>query len=74
MRVDIITVLLAFLLAMVACRVTGETDITSVGAMGYIIQLTYNIVAPAKMVTSLMTAGVTADATGIAADLLTNLK
>ncbi|HUI40182.1 MAG TPA: OPT family oligopeptide transporter [Methanothrix sp.] len=67
-------VLLTFFLAMVACRATGETDTTPIGAMGKITQLTYGVLAPADMVTNLMTAGVTAGAAGSSADLLTDLK
>ncbi len=67
-------VLMTFFLGMVACRATGETDTTPLGAMGKITQLTYGILAPADMVTNLMTAGVTAGAAGSSADLLTDLK
>ncbi len=67
-------VVLTFFLALVACRVTGETDTTPLGPMGKITQLTYGILAPADMVTNLMTAGVTAGAAGSSADLLTDLK
>ena len=42
-----IAVLLSFVLALVACRVTGETDTTPVGAMGKITQLTFGLSAPA---------------------------
>ena len=65
---------LLFVLALVACRATGETDTTPIGAMGKIMQLTYGVLAPGQMVTNLMTAGVTAGAAGSAADLLTDLK
>lgn len=70
----IVAVILAFVLAIVACRATGETDTTPVGAMGKITQLTYGILAPANVVTNLMTASITAGAAGSSADLLTDLK
>jgi uncharacterized oligopeptide transporter (OPT) family protein len=70
----LLSVVLSFFLALVACRATGETDTTPVGAMGKITQLTYGVLAPGHMVTNLMTAGVTAGAAGSAADLLTDLK
>ncbi len=70
----ILSVAMTFFLALVACRATGETDTTPIGAMGKITQLTYGILAPGHMVTNLMTAGVTAGAAGSAADLLTDLK
>ncbi|VVB71476.1 OPT oligopeptide transporter protein [uncultured archaeon] len=67
-------IVMTFFLGLVACRATGETDTTPLGAMGKITQLTYGILAPADMVTNLMTAGVTAGAAGSSADLLTDLK
>lgn len=70
----LISVFMTFFLAIVACRATGETDITPVGALGKITQLFYGIVAPANTTTNLMTACVTAGASGSSADLLTDLK
>lgn len=70
----LIAVLMSFVLALVACRATGETDTTPVGAMGKITQLTYGILAPSNIPTNLMTASITAGAAGSAADLLTDLK
>lgn len=70
----VLAVMLSFVLSIVACRATGETDTTPVGAMGKITQLTYGILAPAKIVTNLMTAAITANAAGSSADLLTDLK
>jgi uncharacterized oligopeptide transporter (OPT) family protein len=70
----IFSVLMTFFLAIVACRATGETDITPIGAMGKITQLFYGVIAPANITTNLMTACVTAGAAGSSADLLTDLK
>ena len=70
----VVAVLGTFFLALVACRATGESDITPVGAMGKITQLAFGFLAPSNMVTNLMTAGVTAGAAGSSADLLTDLK
>lgn len=69
-----IGVVLSFFLALVACRVTGETDTTPIGAMGKITQLTFGAIAPGNMVTNLMSANITAATAGSAADLLTDLK
>jgi uncharacterized oligopeptide transporter (OPT) family protein len=69
-----IAVLLTFFLAIVAARATGESDITPIGAMGKITQLTFGVLAPSNMTTNLMTAAVTAGAAGSTADLLTDLK
>ncbi len=70
----VVAVVCTFFLALVACRATGESDITPVGAMGKITQLAFGFLAPSNMVTNLMTAGVTAGAAGSSADLLTDLK
>jgi putative OPT family oligopeptide transporter len=70
----LLAIVLTFFLALVACRATGESDITPIGAMGKITQLTYGVIAPGKVVTNLMTACLTAGAATSAADLLTDLK
>ncbi len=70
----VLSVILTFVLAIVACRATGESDITPVGAMGKITQLVYGILAPTNITTNLMTASVTAGAAGASADLLIDLK
>jgi uncharacterized oligopeptide transporter (OPT) family protein len=69
-----VAVLLSFALALVACRVTGETDTTPVGAMGKITQLTFGVLSPGNTNVNLMSANVTAAAAGSSADLLTDLK
>lgn len=69
-----VAVVLSFALALVACRVTGETDTTPVGAMGKITQLTFGVLSPGNMNVNLMSANVTAAAAGSSADLLTDLK
>jgi uncharacterized oligopeptide transporter (OPT) family protein len=69
-----VAVLLALALALVACRVTGETDTTPVGAMGKITQLAFGVLSPGNMNVNLMSANVTAATAGSSADLLTDLK
>ena len=69
-----LAVVLSFALALVACRVTGETDTTPVGAMGKITQLTFGAVSPGHVNVNLMSANVTAAAAAGSADLLTDLK
>jgi uncharacterized oligopeptide transporter (OPT) family protein len=69
-----VAVLLSFALALVACRVTGETDTTPVGAMGKITQLTFGALSPGNINVNLMSANITAAAAGSSADLLTDLK
>lgn len=70
----ILAVFLTFFLAIVAARATGETDVTPIGAMGKITQLSYGMIAPSNITTNLMTASITAGASSHAADLLTDLK
>ena len=69
-----LAVALTFFLGIVACRATGESDITPIGAMGKVTQLSFGALAPANVTANLMTAAVTAGAAGSAADLLTDLK
>ncbi len=69
-----LAVLLTFFLALVACRVTGETDTTPIGAMGKVTQLIFGALNPGNMNVNLMAANITAGAAGSSADLLTDLK
>jgi uncharacterized oligopeptide transporter (OPT) family protein len=69
-----LAVVLAFVLALVACRATGESDITPTGPMGKIMQLTYGVLMPQQATPNLMTAGITSGASSASADLLTDLK
>jgi uncharacterized oligopeptide transporter (OPT) family protein len=70
----ILAVLISAVLAIVACRATGETDTTPIGALGKITQLTYGILIPQNITANLMTANVTSSIAASSADLLTDLK
>jgi OPT family oligopeptide transporter len=70
----VIAVMLSFWLALVACRVTGETDTTPVGAMGKATQLIFGALHPGDVNINLMSANITAGAATSSADLLTDLK
>lgn len=70
----ILAVCLSYVLAIVAARVSGETAITPIGALGKITQLTFGAIAPGQMTTNLMTANVTGGAAGQCADLMHDLK
>ncbi len=70
----LISVLMAYPIALVCCRATGETDTTPIGAMGKVTQLVYAVLAKGNTVVNLMSAGTTAAAGGSSADLLTDLK
>jgi len=69
-----VAVVMSFALALVACRVTGETDTTPIGALGKVTQLTFGLIAPGKAIMNLMAANVTAGSAGSSATLLTDLK
>ena len=70
----VLAVFMTFFLALVACRATGDTDITPIGAMGKIMQLTYGALIPQNYAANLMTASITSSASAEAADLLNDLK
>ncbi len=70
----LIAVLATFLLVVVAARATGETDVTPVGPLSKITQLTFGVIAPGNVPVNLMTANITAGAVNSAGDLLTDLK
>ena len=70
----VLSVVMGFFIAIVACRATGETDTTPTGSLGKITQITFGVLDPGRMATNLMTANVTGGAGLHAADLLTDLK
>jgi OPT family oligopeptide transporter len=70
----LIAVAMSFVLSLVACRATGETDTTPIGAMGKVMQLTFAIFHPGQMVPNLASAGIAANSASSSADLLTDLK
>lgn len=69
-----IAVLLSFALAVVSTRVSGETNVNPVGAMGKVTQLVFAGIAPASSAANLMTASVTAGAASQCSDLMHDLK
>jgi OPT family oligopeptide transporter len=71
---SVLAVAMSFFLALVACRVTGETDTTPTGAMGKVTQLIYGALNPGNMNINLMSANITSSAAISSADLLTDLK
>ena len=70
----VIAVLATSLLVVVGARATGETDITPVGPLSKITQLTFGAIAPGNVSTNLMTANISAGSVSQASDLLTDLK
>lgn len=69
-----VAVLLSYVLAIVAARVSGETAITPVGALGKSTQLTFGALSPGNVTANLMTANVTGGAAGQCADLMHDLR
>jgi uncharacterized oligopeptide transporter (OPT) family protein len=65
---------LAVVMAFIAARVTGETDVTPTKALGPVTQMVYGAIAPDKLAGNIMSANVTAGIGLHAADLLTTLK
>ena len=65
---------IAFLLAMVASRVVGETGIPPIGAIGKVSQLSTGVIAPGDTTANLIGANVAGGAAGQSADLLNDLK
>jgi uncharacterized oligopeptide transporter (OPT) family protein len=74
MHYGALAVILAFFLALVACRATGETDFMPSGPLGKVMQMTYGVLMPQSYTANLMTASLTAGASVGAADLLNDLK
>lgn len=70
----LIAVAMCFILSLVACRATGETDTTPIGAMGKVMQLLFAGLAPGNISANLASAGIAANSASSAADLLTDLK
>lgn len=70
----IVGVVLSLVLAIVAGRVSGETGVTPVGAMGKVTQLTFGVLDPSNAASNLMSANVTGGAASQCADLLHDLK
>jgi uncharacterized oligopeptide transporter (OPT) family protein len=70
----LIAVAMSFVLSMVACRATGETDTTPIGAMGKVMQLLFALISPGNVTHNLMAAGAGANSGSSSADLLTDLK
>jgi OPT family oligopeptide transporter len=69
-----IAIAMTFVLSLVACRATGETDTTPIGAMGKVMQIMFAVLHPKQIVPNLAAAGIAANSASSSADLLTDLK
>jgi OPT family oligopeptide transporter len=65
---------LSFILAIVAGRVSGETGIPPIGALGKITQVSFGFLDPGNTTSNLMSANVTGGAAGQCSDMLHDLK
>ena len=74
MWLTLIAVALSSVLAIVATRSTGETDINPIGGMGKVTQLVYGGIAPGQTGTNLMAAAITGAGAAQAADMMQDLK
>jgi putative OPT family oligopeptide transporter len=77
----LISVAMCFILALVASRAGGETDISPMGAMGKLMQLLFAVIAPPGAVgaqmsvtQNVMSAGAGVNGAGAASELLADLK
>jgi len=70
----VLAVALSSILAVIAVRSTGETDINPVSGVGKVTQLVYGAVAPGQVGTNLLTAGITGAGASQAADMMQDLK
>lgn len=70
----LVAIALSALLATIAVRSTGETDINPVGGMGKITQIVFAGIAPGAPVINLMSAAITGAGASQAADMMQDLK
>jgi uncharacterized oligopeptide transporter (OPT) family protein len=70
----IIAVILSAVLASIAVRSTGETDINPTGGMGKVTQLVFAGLAPGALSTNLMSAAITGAGASQASDMMQDLK
>ena len=70
----ILAVAMSSVLAAIAVRSTGETDINPIGGMGKVTQLVYGAIAPGSIPTNLMSAAVTGSGASQAGDMMHDLK
>jgi uncharacterized oligopeptide transporter (OPT) family protein len=73
-HLGLLGVLLSFLLAVVACRITGETDVTPSGNLGQLAQLAFGVLQPGNTLTNTVAAGLSGSTAASSADLLTDVK
>lgn len=71
---SLIGVAMSSVLAVIATRSTGETDINPIGAMGKVTQLAFGTLAPGSLGTNIMGAAITSAGASQAGDMMHDLK
>lgn len=74
MVMSLIAVPLVFVFSLIAVSVTAITSITPSSVLAQLTQLFYGVVAPGKLVTNLVTAGIASEVSANAANLLMDIK
>ena len=70
----LIGVAMSSVLAMIATRSTGETDINPIGAMGKVTQLVFGSLSPGNLGVNIMGAAITSAGASQAGDMMQDLK
>ena len=71
---SVVAIGMSSVLAMIATRSTGETDINPIGGMGKVTQLVFGGIAPGQIATNLMAAAITGSGASQAGDMMQDLK
>lgn len=70
----IIAIPLVFVFTLISVTSTGLTSITPIGALGKLTQLTFSVIAPGNIPTNIMAAGINAEVSGHASNLIMDIK
>jgi len=70
----VIAIPLIFIFTLIAVNSTALTSITPIGALGKLTQLTFGVIAPRNITTNIATAGITAEVSSNASNLLMDIK
>ena len=70
----LLAVAMSSVLAMIATRSTGETDINPIGGMGKVTQLAFGAIAPGQAETNVLAAGITSAGASQSGDMMQDLK
>lgn len=70
----IVAIPLIFVFTLIAATSTGLTSITPIGPLGKLTQITYSVLSPGNITTNIMAAGINAEVSGNASNLLMDIK